>query len=696
MNNRKKEVAQKDDYLEGEFAVEIPDGFECPVTTDLMEDPVIAADGHSYEQAAIKQWLSGGRRISPMTGEKLHHTLLTPNHALRKAIQAFLKQRPGLAAIKRDIQAKQSLDQQMRDLLLAIQIRENDLEAQAAKKPKELRQAGQAVLDEKEGEIEEPMSLLQAAFNPMLQPIAMDEITAIAHQRHNPRTQIADTLLKVNKTEVTLNTLSKENAANKIKRFHLKFRKSGLKRWMKASRLHERQASLSHQLEQSLEKKAKQAHAFRSEWDQQVDVDTKAVEAIKGDYEIKIKETASAGAWNKLALLAKEAEETQQALQIRQKQALDARIEAFKQSEKQHEAEQLRLKQELYQIISAKADKQRGLLQRVNPIAQLTTVLHANAAQQAIFLEKQNTLVTLLREQTEAQYRATKAATEAIEKEKAEEAQRKKEAEALESKEAETEGRIKVYSHFWKPAQQTPPQVAAFLRLVAEGEQDKAEAMLKANGGLALQSGTVTDLSNRTFKHITGFQYAVWAMDWHMWTMLLKYVPREEAALQLQALEENGTEHGKHFDLSRLVDTLDTYVKNYAAWNSQQRKTHWCQQVGGAQLLLPAHVVNEYCRPDRSFDPVPDFTKGNLPRVRTVYVNKPDDEWFSVVYNGGKIGNTFAAVRAGGGFVAIVEWWLCVLDHAATQKLMKSRELQLQGLKSDLLFQNNPVVAAKR
>jgi len=287
--------------------------------------------------------------------------------------------------------------------------------------------------------------------------------------------------------------------------------------------------------------------------------------------------------------------------------------------------------------------------------------------------------------------------------EKAEkEAQRRKGAEALESKEAETEGRIKVYSHFWKPAQQTPPQVAAFLRLVAEGEQDKAEAMLKANGGLALQSGTVTDLSNRTFKHITGFQYAVWAMDWHMWTMLLKYVPREEAALQLQALEENGTEHGKHFDLNHLVGALDTYVKNYDAWNGQQCRTHWCQQVGGAQLLLPAHVVNEYCRPDRSFDPVPDFTKGNLPRVRTVYVNKPDDEWFSVVYNGGKIGNTFACVRGGAAWsVGGLMNWLragagAEVDHAATQKLMKSREQQLQGLKSDLLLQNNPVVAAKR
>lgn len=29
----------------------------CPITIEIMEDPVIAADGHSYERAAIVEWL---------------------------------------------------------------------------------------------------------------------------------------------------------------------------------------------------------------------------------------------------------------------------------------------------------------------------------------------------------------------------------------------------------------------------------------------------------------------------------------------------------------------------------------------------------------------------------------------------------------------------------------------------------------
>ena len=29
----------------------------CPITHEVMEDPVVCADGHSYERAAITQWL---------------------------------------------------------------------------------------------------------------------------------------------------------------------------------------------------------------------------------------------------------------------------------------------------------------------------------------------------------------------------------------------------------------------------------------------------------------------------------------------------------------------------------------------------------------------------------------------------------------------------------------------------------------
>ena len=70
--------------------LEIPDAYLCPITMDPMEDPCIAADGHSYERREIEAWLDRSKRISPMTGAPLPHTHLMPNHALRNAIQDFL------------------------------------------------------------------------------------------------------------------------------------------------------------------------------------------------------------------------------------------------------------------------------------------------------------------------------------------------------------------------------------------------------------------------------------------------------------------------------------------------------------------------------------------------------------------------------------------------------------------------------
>src|SRR5690349_11294377 len=80
--------------------------------------------------------------------------------------------------------------------------------------------------------------------------------------------------------------------------------------------------------------------------------------------------------------------------------------------------------------------------------------------------------------------------------------------------------------------QASPQAVATFVRLIAEGEQDQAEALLQKDTTLALLPSDVTDLSNRTFKDITGFQYAVWALDWHMWTMIRKYLPNDDARAQ--------------------------------------------------------------------------------------------------------------------------------------------------------------------
>eukprot|EP01044_Picomonas_judraskeda_P009201 COSAG03_NODE_1105_length_4804_cov_14.592561_3_plen_748_part_00 len=67
-----------------------PDEFCCPITSECMRDPVIVtATGMTYEREAIAEWLCG-HDIDPSTGIKLgENKQLTPNVALRKAIDAW-------------------------------------------------------------------------------------------------------------------------------------------------------------------------------------------------------------------------------------------------------------------------------------------------------------------------------------------------------------------------------------------------------------------------------------------------------------------------------------------------------------------------------------------------------------------------------------------------------------------------------
>ncbi|KAJ3672224.1 hypothetical protein LUZ60_006945 [Juncus effusus] len=70
-----------------------PSYFLCPIVKEIMKDPQIAADGFTYEAEAIKEWMDGGHDTSPMTNLKLPNFELIPNHALRSAIQEWLRTR---------------------------------------------------------------------------------------------------------------------------------------------------------------------------------------------------------------------------------------------------------------------------------------------------------------------------------------------------------------------------------------------------------------------------------------------------------------------------------------------------------------------------------------------------------------------------------------------------------------------------
>uniref|UniRef100_A0A8B9X485 WD repeat, SAM and U-box domain-containing protein 1 n=1 Tax=Bos mutus grunniens TaxID=30521 RepID=A0A8B9X485_BOSMU len=71
---------------------EIPDEFICPITRELMKDPVIASDGYSYEKEAMENWISKKKRTSPMTNLVLSSVILTPNRTLKMAIDRWLSE----------------------------------------------------------------------------------------------------------------------------------------------------------------------------------------------------------------------------------------------------------------------------------------------------------------------------------------------------------------------------------------------------------------------------------------------------------------------------------------------------------------------------------------------------------------------------------------------------------------------------
>lgn len=66
----------------------VPHEFKCPITLEIMTDPVQASDGHTYEKSAIVAWLET-RRSSPVTNNPLAAGKLVPNFALRSQIASF-------------------------------------------------------------------------------------------------------------------------------------------------------------------------------------------------------------------------------------------------------------------------------------------------------------------------------------------------------------------------------------------------------------------------------------------------------------------------------------------------------------------------------------------------------------------------------------------------------------------------------
>jgi U-box domain/Armadillo/beta-catenin-like repeat len=74
------------------------DAFMCPLTRQVMRDPVTIESGQTFEREAILKWFkecreSGRQPTCPLTQKSLKSTELTPCISLRKAIEEWRKRR---------------------------------------------------------------------------------------------------------------------------------------------------------------------------------------------------------------------------------------------------------------------------------------------------------------------------------------------------------------------------------------------------------------------------------------------------------------------------------------------------------------------------------------------------------------------------------------------------------------------------
>ncbi|KAF3446896.1 hypothetical protein FNV43_RR12076 [Rhamnella rubrinervis] len=64
----------------------IPHEFLCPITLEIMTDPVIVASGQTYERESIEKWFESNHRTCPKTRQTLVHLSVAPNYALKNLI----------------------------------------------------------------------------------------------------------------------------------------------------------------------------------------------------------------------------------------------------------------------------------------------------------------------------------------------------------------------------------------------------------------------------------------------------------------------------------------------------------------------------------------------------------------------------------------------------------------------------------
>ena len=80
----------------------VPDEFICPITSELMIDPLMTRSGRNFERSAILEWISNHQNTCPMTRQPLRPSDLIPNRALQGKIRAW--------CVAHDVEAERQIE----------------------------------------------------------------------------------------------------------------------------------------------------------------------------------------------------------------------------------------------------------------------------------------------------------------------------------------------------------------------------------------------------------------------------------------------------------------------------------------------------------------------------------------------------------------------------------------------------------
>jgi len=69
-----------------------PEELRCPISLQLMYDPVVIASGQTYERACIEKWFDSGNTTCPKTRKQLSQLLRTPNYCIKGLIASWCEQ----------------------------------------------------------------------------------------------------------------------------------------------------------------------------------------------------------------------------------------------------------------------------------------------------------------------------------------------------------------------------------------------------------------------------------------------------------------------------------------------------------------------------------------------------------------------------------------------------------------------------